>query len=984
MSEVTPTGLTLVLGPANSGKLGRVREWWQQRLARQPLVVVPTAPDAHSLSAEMAERWGAVVGQSLAVTFDGLVRRLLGRSPQYVSGFDRALLASHLLYEHPPGTPGFSARFPGTTGVTARILEQLGDSGRAPDDIARALSRWGAADDSSASLAADLLGLYKGYVDLRDRLGLTDRSDAAREALSAAAGWGHPLALYGFTSFTLAQRALVAALARSTEVLLVLDHERAGDRGLTTREELAVWERAAISVEDMPAKDDYLSPEIGHLERHFMDDAPPEGAQPPPEKGEGGEVRFLLASGQRNEAELAAQEVAGLLTGGMDPGDIAVVVRSTKAWGRLLADTLALCGIPCQVEERLELGDTAFGYALLTGLRAIAADDAVALLAYLRSPFSGVEPEEAADIQAAYLRRGQRGVAALIGCADEGAPGAVAVLEQAVKRGPCGALLDLDAVLALGRHMLVGSYGGPAGDGEDQAGDARAYRAFQSALARLAAQREAGALPSGALRAEVLLPAMAHITVPSGPVGSPGAIQVLTVQRARARRFSAVLVLGLVEGEFPGRGERPALLTGAQRARLDGIGGRLFLEEPDQEEALFVWALSRARSVLMLSARDADEGGGYAAPSHYWTRCRALLGREHEEPIRRTLSQQVYAPSRAPSRRHYLRACAALGIATHPDVGASRADAPAWRRSGGLAHLESKEVLRELSETACFSPSAIETYLRCPFAWFISRVVGAESVETLVDERLVGELLHSVLRDAYRQFSAEGLLPLRGEKLARANEVVAVVVDRLTAGEGCPGDDAQRRVTNWRLRRLAAAVFAMEAGMEAQLVTVETEMPVGGDEGVDIGGVAVRGRIDRVDAAGDGELFIVDYKSGSAPKRSKIGTAEGLQLPLYMLALGAERPGSAVVGGAYLSPSSRERTGVVRSGCEDLLGSDSRSCRVTDDDEFDEFLTAAVELAKEAAEGIKSGVIAPPPERDCPAWCELGPVCRARLGSRRW
>ncbi len=64
------------------------------------------------------------------------------------------------------------------------------------------------------------------------------------------------------------------------------------------------------------------------------------------------------------------------------------------------------------------------------------------------------------------------------------------------------------------------------------------------------------------------------------------------------------------------------------------------------------------------------------------------------------------------------------------------------------------------------------------------------------------------------------------------------------------------------------------------------EVKVGATEGVDVGGLRVRGRIDRIDGTPDGQgRFVLDYKSGGIPSPSAIGTAEGLQLPLYLLAL---------------------------------------------------------------------------------------------------
>jgi RecB family exonuclease len=1009
MAPPSVTGLTLLTGPANSGKLGRVLRWWEERQALKPLIVVPTGPDARELSVEMAQLRGALVGQSPAITFDGLVRELLGRSPRYAGGFERSLLVTHLLRERPPRAPGFSPQFPGTAGVVASLLEQLGDSGRPPEEIERVLERWASVDEGSAVLAADIRGLSSGYRALRDQLGLSDRGDSVREALQAAGGWERPLALYGFTSFTLAQRRLVTALAGAAEVILVFDYEKANERSLTSRAELDYWKSLAVRADALEAAAPaYTHPAIAHLEQHFMDDGAERYPGPAWTGREG--VRFLLASGRRNEAELAAEQVGEMIRDGLRPGDIAVVVRSVKPWGRLLEDVFVSCGIPCQVEERLSLDETGLGHAFLAGLRGFAADDPPAVLNYLRSPYSALSLEDAGDVELDYLRGTARGVAALARCTDGVAPQALAGIRRSVEAGPGGATVNLDAARGLARHMLANSFrGGAAGpaagsgsaagsvsaDGlaegggssegpsADQAADARAFRALQGALDALAAHRDAGRLPAGVLRSDVLLTALGRMAVPAGPSGSADAVQVLTAHRARARRFQAVLILGLVDGEFPGRGDRPTLLTKAQRAQLDRVGGGLFSPESDQEEALFVRAASRASKALLLSARDADDAGGYAAQSYYWWHCKALLGVGEKDHLRRTLADQVFDLANAPTLRQYLRSCAVCEEEPHPECGAvSRAST--WHRSGGLAGLSSPQVLAELAAAAFFSPSVLESYLRCPFGWFVDRVVGAEDMETVADNRVLGDLLHAVMRDTLRALKDADRLPLRAENLADAVQTARAIVERLVQSEECPGTPAERRLMEWRLKRMAGDLLAMDAATAGPLVMADTELSVGGAAGVDVGGLRLRGRIDRVDGTARGELFVVDYKSGRAPKKGEIGTAEGLQLPLYMLALAAERPEATVVGGAYVSAKDKARAGVVAAGCEDLLGSDTRNCRVADDDGLREILDGALDLALQAAEGMRRGAIAPLPQRDCPAYCDLRPVCRAFRGARRW
>jgi RecB family exonuclease len=981
MGTSSVTGLTLIIGPANSGKLGRVLRWWDERQTLKPLIVVPTGPDARGLSAEMARRRGALVGQSPAITFDGLVRLLLGRSPQYAGDFERSLLITHLLRERPPQAAGFSPRFPGTAGAVASLLEQLGDSGRSLDEVEEVLGRWASLDIGSAVLAADIRGLLSGYHVLRDRLGLADRSDAVLEALGAAGACERPLALYGFTSFTPVQRRLVAALSRVVEVVLVFDYERSRQRSLTSPSEFAYWESVAVRVEEMaPGPLAYTSAAIAYLERHFMDDGiPPE---PPPAWTRRQGVRFLLASGRRNEAELAAAQIAELIRSGLRPGDIAVVVRSMKPWGRLLEDVFVSCGIPCQVDERLALDETGLGHAFLAGLRGFAGDDAAAVLTYLRSPFSALTLEQAGDVELDYLRGTERGVAALARCADTVEPGVLGGLVRSVGRKADGMSVHLEAAQSLARQMLATGFRGAAV--EDQTADARAFRALQSVLTELARHQDAGRLPPGVLRTDVLLSALGRVAVPAGPSGSEEAVQVLTAHRARARRFQAVLVLGLVEGEFPGRAERPRLLTTAQRTQLDRIGGGLFTPESDQEEALFVRAASRAWKVLLLSSRDADDGGGHAAQSYYWWHCKTLLAAEDGDQAHRTLADQVFDLAGAPTSRQYLRTCSAQRVDPHPDCGEGSRTPSAWERNGGLAGLVSPPVLNELAGTECFSPSVLESYLRCPFVWFIDRVIGAGDMEKVADDRVLGELLHAVMRDTFRRLKDEGLLPLSLNRMHYAEEAAQSIIERLVASEECPGTLAERRLMVWGLRRMAGDLLAMETETAGMLVMTDTELSIGGEGGVDLGGVAVKGRVDRVDSTSRGQLFIIDYKSGSAPKKSELGTAEGLQLPLYMLALAAERQDDTVVGGAYMSAKDRARSGVVAAGCEDLLGAGGRGCHIAGEEALQEILQAALDLALEAAEGMRGGAIAPLPDRDCPSWCDLRPVCRAFKGARRW
>jgi hypothetical protein len=190
----------------------RALEWWETRLG-SPAASSPhgaRCPQSFGRMAQRTELWSVVI----TITLDGLVRLLLGRSPRYAGDFN-ARSWSQLLHENPPRAPGFSARFPGVVAVAGTLLEQLGDSGRSPQEIELSLDRWAAVDHDSAPLAADIRELLIAYRGLRDRLGLSDRSDSLREALNAAHCWTRPLAFW--LHILHHQRRLMVALAQLTK-----------------------------------------------------------------------------------------------------------------------------------------------------------------------------------------------------------------------------------------------------------------------------------------------------------------------------------------------------------------------------------------------------------------------------------------------------------------------------------------------------------------------------------------------------------------------------------------------------------------------------------------------------------------------------------------------------------------------------------------------------------------------------------------------
>ena len=135
---------------------------------------------------------------------------------------------------------------------------------------------------------------------------------------------------------------------------------------------------------------------------------------------------------------------------------------------------------------------------------------------------------------------------------------------------------------------------------------------------------------------------------------------------------------------------------------------------------------------------------------------------------------------------------------------------------------------------------------------------------------------------------------------------------------------------------------------------------------VDLGGFLLKGSIDRVDE-GEAGLAVIDYKSGRAPKKADFAADRVLQVPLY--AAVAERVlGRPVVAGLYRSLKDAGARGfyiadAVAGSCG-LTGTDAVPGR----DEVAAIVSAALELAREAADGIRAGAI--PARPASPGACE--------------
>jgi len=655
--------LTLLAGPANSGKVAALLERYLHLLERDPVLIVPNRSDVDRIERDLLRRSPALMGGSIG-TFDDVFRELArgdGQGRQVATDAQRVLVLRRSVARVSLNGLTRSSRFPGFGDSLAAVLGELEAGLVDPADLER----------------EDLAALYAEYRAELDRLGLWDRDlerrSAAERLSSELEAWdGRPVLAYGFEDLTGAEWALIEALAARADVTVSLPYEpgRPAFESLRrTANDLSKLARDRI--EELPARAaEYTPPGLAFLERGLFADAPP---QPPQLFGE---LRFLEGAGTRGTLELAAEEVLALLREGAPADEIALVFPNLESVREPVETVLAGFGVPYALESRARLPRTPYGRALLSLLRfAWAGGERRDLYGFLRSPYSGLTRSHVDYLEGRLRGRAVR------------APERVE--EETVKlRGkPIPRLAEardeppLEAVRNLAEAMLRVAHGleePPVG--EESRLDLAAYEAVARVVAELEAWERMG---ESASREEVLA-ALERASVRTGSALEPGRVHLLDLMRARTRSYRVVFALGLEQGGLPRRPRTSPFLDDEARAELDERKRGARLARPDhtaRERYLFYTLCTRARERLYLVREAAGDEGSPKEAGPFWDEVRSLFPREETErwTTRRRLSALTWPVDGSPTERERLRAAAAL-VPQDPDGAAALADANGWSR----------------------------------------------------------------------------------------------------------------------------------------------------------------------------------------------------------------------------------------------------------------------------------------------------------------
>lgn len=170
----------------------------------------------------------------------------------------------------------------------------------------------------------------------------------------------------------------------------------------------------------------------------------------------------------------------------------------------------------------------------------------------------------------------------------------------------------------------------------------------------------------------------------------------------------------------------------------------------------------------------------------------------------------------------------------------------------------------------------------CPFRAFAEIRLFAkplEEPELGIDPREKGRVLHAALELLLREFGGSaGLRACAGPDLAaRAEKAAAIALREIRGFAGTPFEERLRDLERRRLTRLLTEWLALEKSRTGEFTVDGLEV----EREVEIGGLRLRTRIDRVDRVAAG-LVLLDYKTGEPSVKSWEGDRpDEPQLPLY-------------------------------------------------------------------------------------------------------
>jgi ATP-dependent helicase/DNAse subunit B len=481
-------------------------------------------------------------------------------------------------------------------------------------------------------------------------------------------------------------------------------------------------------------------------------------------------------------------------------------------------------------------------------------------------------------------------------------------------------------------------------------------------------------------------------------------------ETARHLKFEYVFLMGVQEGVYPNPSSTNAVIPEAERKRLMLLGLPLDTDESIvlRERLVFLRMLSIAQKELFISWHTRLTNGQEGRPSPFVAELEELpcdIPKWKPETVADTL---IPEPQYVRSHRDALN----FFQVSKQFPSTSSSGAKAQMLAGQVAenrrrektfnafdaHLQDsdhqKEIRLHYGETHVYSAGQIETYLKCPFQFFLERVLKIPEwpePRNELNPLLRGGVYHDVLELFYRQNTDKSHAELEPETARQQmDEVLEHAFEQqlwkqkgLTAGIRRVEAQRLKKALNQYLNRMLEAADSQwrptyfEAAFGLNKSERSDEISTGEPFSIEssLGTLKFSGRIDRIDEGPENALRIIDYKGKTDFQKKAAAAGKAVQIPLYARAVeDALLPGRDCIDGRYI--------GVMSYGEAEVLKREGKKPIP-----WDEHKKGNLEVIESVVEHIRSAHFHPEPgDKPC-AGCPNHKICRferVRLEQKEW
>jgi ATP-dependent helicase/nuclease subunit B len=386
-------------------------------------------------------------------------------------------------------------------------------------------------------------------------------------------------------------------------------------------------------------------------------------------------------------------------------------------------------------------------------------------------------------------------------------------------------------------------------------------------------------------------------------------VLVTSVNEIRGLNFDYVFIGGLIDGEFPTRYQPEIFFTGSFKKNE--------YKHILEERYHFYQALCSVKKALYLSFALKDEKKEFT-PSTFINDFSRIFS--IEEKSFENYSQLLL------SKAELLRLFSQLPLENMAeDYLTNGIDVKKYKSdlivdelrqknifsdsvySGNILDGLSVEAKSNLAEQKGrhYSASQLEEYAKCPFQYFLKRILRLEAVEEPTEDLEafeLGSIIHSILYEFYQIINERNIVlsncdeetfqiavkiifniaEAKIDKLRLSSSLIFFEREKILGIAGIIKNSILYKFLEEERKEkdgFKPKYFELEFGNIDNPDTVD-------QNAVRVGGIKVRGKIDRIDTDEDRHYFkVIDYKlGGKRPSKKDIETGISIQLPLYIYA----------------------------------------------------------------------------------------------------